>query len=106
MSKIKIPGSQQFSVIPAKAALDKRISNDALRTLAVLGCFGDLNGWWVLDRSTLAQMRGVRIATIDKHIQELVSLGYLKTYTRRDPKTDAQIVLVQICLDNPTEEEA
>ena len=48
-------GNQRFSIIPAKAISDKRISNAQLRTLAALGVYGDKNGWCYPKLSTLAE---------------------------------------------------
>lgn len=82
--------NQRFSITPANAATDNRLSDSVHRTLTVIGIFGDKNGWCWPSQKTLAELRGVSRQTINAHIKELISLGYLNIAPRYDDETGAQ----------------
>lgn len=92
--------NQRFSITPASAATDSRLSDSVHRTLAVIGLFGDTKGWCWPSQKTLADLRGVSRQTINAHIKELINLGYLNIHPRYDAETGAQKSnMMQIKLD-------
>lgn len=94
--------NQRFSITPARAAADKDLSDSEHRTLAVIGMFGDPEGWCWPSQSTLADLRGISRKTINLHIKRLIELGYLNIYPRYDKETGAQKSnMMQIKLDFP-----
>lgn len=82
--------NQRFTITPANAATDQRITDSVHRTLTVIGIFGDKNGWCWPSQKTIAELRGVSRQTINTHIKELISLGYLNIAPRYDDETGAQ----------------
>ncbi len=82
--------NQRFSITPATAAVDNSLTDSEYRTLAVIGVFGDKNGWCWPSQSTLAEMRSVSRKTINLHIKRLIDLKYLNIHPRYDQETGAQ----------------
>ncbi|MCP5016943.1 MAG: helix-turn-helix domain-containing protein [Ketobacter sp.] len=82
--------NQRFSITPAVAAKDMKLSDSVHRTLSVIGIHGDENGWCWPSQSTLAKMRGVSRKTINVHIKALIGYGYLNIAPRYDDETGAQ----------------
>lgn len=83
-------GNQRFSITPAKAAADNQLSDSIYRTLAVIGIYGDRNGWCWPRQQTVADIRGVSRQTVNHHIRQLVAAGYLNITPRYDEETGAQ----------------
>jgi hypothetical protein len=83
-------GNQRFSIVPAAAVADEKLTDSLFRTLAALGLYGDQNGWCWPSQSTLAEIRGVTRVTINNHIKQLVKFGYLNIHARYDDETGAQ----------------
>jgi len=75
-------GNQRFSVAPAKAAIDKDLPDTVYRTLAVLGIYGDTNGWCWPSTTTIAELRGMSRQAVSKHIRTLEERGYLNVQKR------------------------
>ena len=82
--------NQRFSITPAAAAADKDLQDTVYRTLAVIGMYGDRNGWCWPSQQTIADIRGVTRKTINLHIKELTERGYLNIAPRYDEETGAQ----------------
>lgn len=82
--------NQRFSITPATAATDNRLTDSIHRTLTVIGIFGNREGWCWPGQGTLAKMRGVSRQTISSHIKALTELGYLNIHPRYDEETGAQ----------------
>ena len=82
--------NQRFSITPATATVDDSLTDSEYRTLAVIGVFGDKNGWCWPSQSTLAEMRSVSRKTINLHIKRLIDLKYLNIHPRYDQETGAQ----------------
>jgi hypothetical protein len=68
----------RFSIIPARAMDDRRLSKPCLVVLAAIGTYGDKNGWCHPSQSTLAARLGVTRQAVGKAIAGLVELGYLE----------------------------
>jgi hypothetical protein len=82
--------NQRFSITPSTAAVDLSLTDSVFRTLAVIGIYGDKNGWCWPSQSTLAEIRGVSRQTINTHTKDLIASGYLNIYPRYDEETGAQ----------------
>lgn len=95
-------GEQRFSITPASAATDPELSDSVFRTLAVIGLFGDRNGWCWPSQKTIADLRSVSRKTVNLHIKELIERGYLNIQPRYDEATGAQKSnMMQVKLDFP-----
>ncbi len=79
-------GSGRFSIVPARAVEDRRLSAPAFRVLAALGTYSDKDGWCWPSFTTLAAQLGTKRQVVHRHVRELVKLGYLesKRTQRRD----------------------
>lgn len=94
--------SQRFSITPSIAALDPLLTDSEHRTLAVIGTYGDREGWCWPSQSVLAEQRNVSRKTINVHIRRLIDLGYLNIQPRYDEETGAQKSnMMQIRFDFP-----
>lgn len=82
--------NQRFSITPALAAKDKDLPDSVFRTLAVIGIYGDQQGWCWPRQSVIANLRGVSRKTVNQHIKILVDMGYLNVRPRYDEETGAQ----------------
>ena len=78
--------SSRFSIVPARAVEDRRLSAPAFRVLAALGTYSDKDGWCWPSLTTLANQLGTRRQVVHRHVQDLAKLGYLesKRSQRRD----------------------
>lgn len=93
--------SQRFSITPAAAACDVSLPDTVFRTLAVLGMYGDREGWCWPSISAIAKLRGISRQAASKHIQTLQERGYLNIQHRHD-KSGAQISnMYQVRFDYP-----
>lgn len=76
------PGNQRFSIIPARAVTDLRVTPALLRTLALIGTYGDKDGWCFPSLRLLGTTLAVSPQAISKNILRLVELGYLEVRPR------------------------
>ena len=74
---IKHPVSR-FSIVPARAVEDRRLSAPAFRVLAALGTYSDKDGWCWPSMNTLARMLNCTRQAVQQHIRELTKLGYIE----------------------------
>jgi len=79
-------GNQRFSITPSKAAADPDLPDTVFRTLAILGTYGDKNGWCWPSLATIAEQRNMTPQAISKHIKVLEERGYLNVHRRQDKK--------------------
>lgn len=71
--------SARFSVIPARAIDDIRLSRGALLVLAALGAYADTkNGWCWPSQSEIAKRIRLHRTNVGRHIAELEQLGYIE----------------------------
>ena len=70
--------SARFSVIPARAIDDARLSRGALLVLCALGAYGDKNGWCWPSQGEVARRIRLHRTNVGRHIAELEKLGYLE----------------------------
>lgn len=94
-------GNQRFSISPAKAARDTELPDTVFRTLAVLGIYGDEDGWCFPSLRTIAKSRGISHQAVSKHIALLVEKGYLNIQRRSDEENGNLSNLYQIRFDRP-----
>lgn len=95
-------GNQRFSIVPASAVSDTRLSNGAFRTLNALGVYGDKNGWCWPSLARLAAMLHKSRQAVSKDLQQLKDLGYIRIVPQFDDQDGARLVnRVQILFDRP-----
>lgn len=99
----------RYSIIPAAAVVDERVSDLHLRILAIFGKASDANGWLRANQTALARQMGRARETINRAIADLVEWGYLRKQARYSGSDGRQLINdYQVVMDrpHPQEEEA
>lgn len=94
-------GKPRYSIVPAQAVEDQRLTDGEFRTLAAIGRHTDDRGWCWPSQSTLAKIRGISRQTINSHIQHLKELGYLNVEARYREDGGQSSNRMQVRLDWP-----
>ena len=95
----------RFSILPAGAVSDERITDAQFRTLAALGCFTNREGWCYPSLQTLGKKRNKSFQSVSKDLQRLVELGYLEKVFRFDENGSRTSNLYHLALDPPSTSE-
>lgn len=95
--------SGRFSIIPARAFDDNRITHAARTVLGLLGTYGDRDGWCWPSQTTLAKRLGVSRQSIQDRIDELVKLGYLLKRPRQRSNGSNTSCMYRILFDQDLE---
>lgn len=74
--------SGRFSIVPAHAIDDTRLSASALRVLCALGTYGDKEGWCFPSMATISKRLDISRSAVQKQVRALQALGYLEVRTR------------------------
>ena len=90
------PRSGRFSIIPAAAVFDHRLSHGAVRVLAALGSHADRQGRCWPSAATLAHEIGMCERHVRRCCQELERLGHLDTEARQGQSSIYRIPRTQI----------
>lgn len=72
----------RFSILPASAIVDSRLTLRELSVLAAIGIHTDRNGWCFPSSERLGEMLGIRGPMVRKSIAALASYGYLEVRER------------------------
>ena len=94
-------GNQRFSIVPAAAVYDERLSGPAFRTLCALGVYGDRNGWCWPSQQRLAEMLHKSRQAVSKDIQQLVEFGYVRIVPQYLEDGSRGVNRMQILFDRP-----
>lgn len=82
----------RYSIIPADAVVDERVSDLHLRILAIFGKASDSNGWLRANQSALARQMNRARETINRAIADLVEWGYLRKQARYSGNDGRQLI--------------
>ena len=91
----------RFSIMPARAISDERISSAQLRTLAALAIYGDENGWCFPKLQTIGKMLGKSKQAVSMDIKALVDLGYVQKKPQFREDGSQKNNLYRILFDTP-----
>jgi len=91
----------RFSIMPARAISDQRMSSAQLRTLAALAIFGDEDGWCFPKLATLGKMLGKSKQAVSMDIKVLVDLGYVQKQPQHRDDGSQRNNLYRILFDTP-----
>ena len=94
---------QRFSITPARAYSDTRLSDNDLRVLGVIGLHTDKDGWCRPSLATVGEYLKCSPSTASRRISRLVGLGYINSIARFDGKVRLPNWL-QVKFDFPLEE--
>ncbi|BCG85341.1 hypothetical protein MesoLj113c_14510 [Mesorhizobium sp. 113-3-9] len=101
---LKMAGPR-YSIIPADALADDRITDLHLRILAILGSHSDGNGWLQINQKTLAARAKKTRETINRAIRDLVEFGYVRKFDRIGDDNRRLISKYQVVMDrDPVDE--
>lgn len=82
----------RYSIIPAAAVDDPKVSDLHLRILVLFGKASDNNGWLQVNQRLIAERTGRCRETINRAIRELVDLGYVRKKARFSGKDGRQLI--------------
>lgn len=68
----------RYSIIPADALADDRVTDLHLRVLAILASHSDANGWLQINQKNLAARAKKTRETINRAIRDLAAFGYVR----------------------------
>jgi hypothetical protein len=73
------PKGRQYSRLAAAAIVDRRLTAEVLRVLAMLGIFADKFGYCFPAVTTIAHNLGIERRTVQRHLRKLEELGHIQT---------------------------
>ena len=76
---------RKFCVVPLKAFLNRKVSGENLRVLAILASYCNKGGYSFVSLKTIAKDMGCTAANIHKHLKKLEAQGIIKTYNNYFP---------------------
>lgn len=89
----------RFSIIPARAVYDSRLSPSALKVLCALGVNADRGGWCYPSLKKIGALIGCSRQTVSGHIGTLVSLGYIESRVQKRDDGGQSSNLYRILMD-------
>lgn len=76
---------RKFCVVPLKAFLNKKVSGENLRVLAILASYANKGGYSFVSLKTIAKDLGCTPANILKHLRKLEAQGIIETTSNYFP---------------------
>lgn len=88
----------RFSIIPAQAIFDKRLSPRDITVLAAIGTHTDKSGWCFPSQGTLGKMLGISRPMVNRVIKHLQNSGYLQVVQKFNGKSQT-VNLMRVLMD-------
>jgi len=79
LKTVKNEDLRKFCVVPLKAFLNRKVSGENLRVLAILASYCNKGGYSFVSLKTIANDLGCTPANIHKHLKKLEAQGIIKT---------------------------
>ena len=95
--------SPRYSIAPAAAYRDKRLTPVAKTLLGTLGTFTERNGWSHPKQSELADSLGVSREYVSRTLRTLVQLGYVETRSFTEARRGRVALEYRVRTDLPDE---
>jgi hypothetical protein len=95
------PNGGTWSRASKAAALDRRLSSEAFRVLAILGCYADAEGRCHPSVTTVAGHLRLKRRMVQYHIRRLEALGYIVTTRRIRTRGGWTSNAYQLCFPAP-----
>ncbi len=86
LKTVKNEDLRRFCVVPLKAFLNKNITGENLRVLAVLASYANKGGFSFVSCHTMAKDLKCSYQNVHKHLKKLESFGVIETYRNYFPK--------------------
>lgn len=96
-------GQHKFSIIPGRAAQDRRVTDSIYRTLSALCMYADKDGWCFPAQGTLAEDIGKTRKTVNEHLQLLEAWGYVRSEYRPKENNSPTSKRYQVVYDTFTQ---
>jgi len=85
LKTVKNQDQRRFCVVPLKAFLNKKVSGENLRVLAILASYCNRGGYSFVSLKTIAKDLGCTPANILKHLRKLEAQGIIETQSNYFP---------------------
>jgi biotin operon repressor len=85
LKTVKNQDLRKFCVVPLKAFLNRKVSGENLRVLAILASYCNKGGYSFVSLKTIAKDLGCTGANIHKHLKKLEAQGIIKTESNYFP---------------------
>jgi len=85
LKTVKNEDQRRFCVVPLKAFLNKKVSGENLRVLAILASYCNRGGYSFVSLKTIAKDLGCTPANILKHLNKLEAQGIIETQSNYFP---------------------
>jgi predicted transcriptional regulator len=82
---VKNEDMRKFCVVPLRAFLNRKVSGENLRVLAILASYANKGGYSFVSLKTIAKDLGCTAANIHKHLKKLEAQGIIKSYSNYFP---------------------
>ena len=82
---VKNEDMRKFCVVPLRAFLNRKVSGENLRVLAILASYANKGGYSFVSLKTIAKDMGCTAANIHKHLKKLEAQGIIKSYRNYFP---------------------
>lgn len=85
LKTVKNDDQRRFCVVPLKAFLNRKVSGENLRVLAILASYCNRGGYSFVSLKTIAKDLGCTAANILKHLKKLEAQGIIETKSNYFP---------------------
>lgn len=86
LKTVKNEDLRRFCVVPIKAFLNKKLTGENLRVLAVLASYANKGGFSFVSCLTIAKDLGCTSQNISKHLKKLEKAGAIESFNNYFPK--------------------
>jgi len=86
LKTVKNEDLRRFCVVPIKAFLNKKLTGENLRVLAVLASYANKGGFSFVSCLTIAKDLGCTSQNISKHLKKLEAQGVIESFNNYFPK--------------------
>ena len=86
LKTVKNEDLRRFCVVPIKAFLNKKLTGENLRVLAVLASYANKGGFSFVSCETMAKDLKCSYQNVHKHLSKLEAQGVIETYRNYFPK--------------------
>ena len=86
LKTVKNEDLRRFCVVPLKAFLNKKLTGENLRVLAILASYANKGGFSFVSCSTIGKDLGCTPQNISKHLKKLEKAGAIESFNNYFPK--------------------
>lgn len=94
----------RYSIIPARAIFDTRLTAFDVRVLAVLGTHTDRQGWCVIKQRTIAERLVATREGVNKALKKLIDCGWVEAVNQTSERFGKMASLYRVIMDHSAPE--